>query len=89
MELKVFHKFIPSKRSHKLPALVYVVADRHMYPVLDEGLRRSVFSSDRANNVVKRTTSKRPVFDNSKPVVVNPAFTLKGEYFVQISGREG
>jgi hypothetical protein len=35
----MFHRYIPDKRSHKLPALVFVVANKHMYPVLSDALR--------------------------------------------------
>jgi hypothetical protein len=34
LEFNVFHKFIPIKRSHKLPLLVYVVGNAHIFPVL-------------------------------------------------------
>ena len=50
LELKVFHHYSPTKRSHKIPVLVYVVANKHMYPIVDETVRNSIFAIERTKS---------------------------------------
>jgi hypothetical protein len=47
LEMKMFHRYIPTKRNHKLPSLVFVVANKHMYPILNDALRKSLFAAER------------------------------------------
>jgi hypothetical protein len=40
LEINVFNKYIPYDASHKLKALVYIVSNDHLYPIVDKALRR-------------------------------------------------
>ena len=44
LEMQVFHKMIPSKRNHNIPPLVYVCGNQHMYPLLCDTARKSIFA---------------------------------------------
>ena len=78
LEMKVFHRYTPIKRNHKVPSLVFVVGSKHMYPVLNESLRKSIFAAERIRESsfsyggVRRTKSVQ--FDNKRPTIVNPSF---------------
>ena len=47
LEMKVFNKYIPVNRSHSIPPLVYVCGNAHLYPILDNSTRKSIFASER------------------------------------------
>jgi hypothetical protein len=47
LEFKVFHKYIPERKSHRIPPLVYVVANSHMYPVVEVTVRKSLFAIEK------------------------------------------
>ena len=47
LNMKVFHRYIPDKPSHKLKALVYVCACSHMFPVTEQSVRDSIFAIER------------------------------------------
>ncbi|TPX48064.1 hypothetical protein CcCBS67573_g10219 [Chytriomyces confervae] len=47
LEFEIFCRHIPKVRNHHIPCLIYIVANNHMYPVLEEELRRSIVASER------------------------------------------
>ena len=47
LEMKIFNKYIPDNRSHSIPPLVYVCGNAHLYPILDNSTRKSIFASER------------------------------------------
>ncbi|KAJ3010531.1 UNVERIFIED_CONTAM: hypothetical protein HDU68_002093 [Siphonaria sp. JEL0065] len=59
--------------------LTYISMSFHMYPVLDEELRRSIFSTEKQQASKKdrvfRRTSTKIVFDNSLPTVFDLPFS--------------
>jgi hypothetical protein len=77
LEFKVFHKYIPERKSHRIPPLVYVVANSHMYPVVEDTVRKSIFAIEKlkaCNFINKKVKSNNRQFNNELPVVVNPNF---------------
>jgi hypothetical protein len=79
LEMKMFHRYIPDKRSHKLPALVFVVANKHMYPIVNDALRKTLFAVERLkeSSFCYRRNGKRAkalTFDNKRETILNPAF---------------
>lgn len=79
-DMKVFRKYHPSEenRNHNLPALVFVVASNHLYPVEKATLRNQIFGTEKAKETKSRGSYKRPVrkqqYDSSKEVLLNPTF---------------
>jgi hypothetical protein len=77
LEFKVFHKYIPQRKSHRIPPLVYVVANSHMYPVVEDNVRKSIFAIEKlktCNYINNKIQSNNKRFDNELPVVINPDF---------------
>lgn len=77
LELKVFHHYKPLRPSHKLPALVYVCSNSHLYPINDQSLRQSIFAKERESSSLKgmpRYKSEQRKHFNDNPVVINPKF---------------
>ena len=75
LELKVFHHTSPTKRSHKIPVLVYVVANKHMYPIVDETVRNSIFAIERTKSskrcvAVRRLANKKEIGET----ILDPGF---------------
>ena len=80
MDMKVFRKYHPdpAKRNHNLPALVFLVASNHLYPVEDTTLRNKIFGTEKAKDSNYKSNYKRPIkkqtFDSSKEVLIDPSF---------------
>ena len=47
LEFDTFCQYSPEVRNHHVPALIYIVANNHMYPVLENELRKSIVASER------------------------------------------
>jgi hypothetical protein len=47
LNMKVFHRYIPEKPSHKLKVLVFVCGCSHMFPVTEQSVRESIFAIER------------------------------------------
>ncbi|KAI8836004.1 hypothetical protein BJ741DRAFT_686289 [Chytriomyces cf. hyalinus JEL632] len=79
LECDIFCRYIPEKRNHHTPALVYVCANDHMYPVIDEELRKSIFSGNRQSVSksmyrVKHKAQNKRVLDDSLLTQLNVEF---------------
>ncbi|KAJ3014804.1 UNVERIFIED_CONTAM: hypothetical protein HDU68_000119, partial [Siphonaria sp. JEL0065] len=72
----VFCRYIPEKRNHHTPALVYVCANQHMYPILDEELRKSIFSQEKQQSCGKpfKRMSNKKIFDNTLTTIIDPPY---------------
>ena len=59
LDSTVFYLHSPVKRNHQKLALMYIVANNHMYPILDKSMRHSIVASQRisGNHVVKNSPS--------------------------------
>jgi hypothetical protein len=78
LEMRMFHRYIPAKRNHKLPSLVFVVANKHMYPILNDALRKSLFAVERVkeSSLCYRRNGKKAktvTFHNKRKTIVDPA----------------
>jgi hypothetical protein len=51
MEFKIFYQSTPEKRSHKYPALVYVLANQHLYPITEQTVRFDIYRSSTARRM--------------------------------------
>jgi hypothetical protein len=70
MEMNIFHQYTHQKRSHRYPSLVYVCANSHLYPIIEQSVRDSIFAISRTNSskcVVEPTTV---VTSTEKPTTV-------------------
>ena len=47
LEFDTFCRYSPKVRNHHVPALIYIVANNHMYPVLEDEPRKSIVASER------------------------------------------
>ena len=78
LEMNVFQRHNPDNPSHKLPALVYLVANKHLYPIIDEAARNSIFACerDKSSKVASKYwgLSNKTPFKEDTPVVINPEF---------------
>ena len=45
LKMKPFFKFTPLKRNHNIDALIFVCANQHMFPVLDDTVRKSIVAT--------------------------------------------
>lgn len=79
LEMKIFHKYTPAKWNHKLPSLVFVVANKHMFPIVNDALQKSLFAAERVkessfcywHDCKKRKTL---TYDGKQETIVNKAF---------------
>ena len=78
MEFKIFHQSTPEKRSHKYPALVYVLANSHLYPISEQTVRDSIFAISRSSNarcmVGYKSNKSKSTWNPELEVVMNPHF---------------
>lgn len=79
LEMQVFNNFIPDDASHKLKALVYIVSNDHLYPIVDKTLRDSVFRKESSKSSGKvggyKKTVNKEVFDITKKVLFDVEFS--------------
>ena len=73
------HRYVPEKASHKLPSLVYVVANSHMYPIAEQSIRESVFAMGQSNSNSKcvfgfKGGKVKTDWNPENKIVVNPSF---------------
>ncbi|KAJ3088328.1 hypothetical protein HK100_008074, partial [Physocladia obscura] len=76
LSCNVFCRYIPEKRNHHCPSLVYVCANQHMYPILDEALRKSIFSQERQQSCGKpfKRMSNKKIFDDTLTTIIDPPY---------------
>jgi hypothetical protein len=74
VELKLRHKYVPDKKSHKFRSLIYVIANHHMYPMVSDTERRSFLAKESAksSDTCFQSNSHSRVFDNGKDIALNP-----------------
>lgn len=78
LEMNVFSRHKPDSPSHKLTALVYLVANKNLYPIVDEAARNSIFACEREKSSKLANKywglSNKTQVNEDIPVVINPEF---------------
>lgn len=72
-DCNVFYYYAPAVRSHKLTSLMYVVANYHMYPVVDQSLRKCIFANkNKCEFAIKRKSETAKMKKSAANTVLNP-----------------
>ncbi|KAJ3120322.1 hypothetical protein HK100_012846 [Physocladia obscura] len=79
LEFEIFCRHVPKVRNHHVPCLIYIVANNHMYPVLEEELRRSIVASERTKGTNNSTVFKSKAklvntFDGTIKTILNAPY---------------
>ncbi|KAI9326614.1 hypothetical protein BDR26DRAFT_941086 [Obelidium mucronatum] len=79
LEFDIFCRHIPKVRNHHAPCLIYIVANNHMYPVLEEELRRTIVASERTkgtnkSRVFKSKEKQVNTFDGTIDTILNAPY---------------